>query len=50
MSRREKGFQNAHSQRSPKEQNYESFAPLYGRFRKLGVPYFGGPYSKDPTI
>ena len=21
-----------------------------GSFRKLGVPYFGGPYSKDPTI
>ena len=22
----------------------------YGSFRKLGVPYFGGPYNKDPTI
>ena len=21
-----------------------------GSFRKLGVPYFGGPYNKDPTI
>ena len=23
---------------------------LYGSFRKFGVPYFGGPYTKDPTI
>ena len=22
----------------------------YGSFRKLGVPYFQGPYNKDPTI
>ena len=22
----------------------------YGSFRKLGVPYFGGPYNKDPII
>ena len=23
---------------------------LCGNFRKLGVPYFGGPYNEDPTI
>ena len=23
---------------------------IYGSFRKLGVPTFFGPYSKDPTI
>ena len=23
---------------------------VFGSFRKLGVPYFGGPYNKDPTI
>ena len=22
----------------------------YGSFRRVGVPYFGGPYSSDPTI
>ena len=25
-------------------------ACLKGSFRKLGVPYLGGPYNKDPTI
>ena len=24
------------------------FKDLYGSFRKLGVPYFGAPYNKDP--
>ena len=32
----------------PKAQ--KSWTANDGSFRKLGVPYFWGPYNKDPTI
>ena len=39
---------------SPKNSSLHStwpdFSHLAGSFRKLGVPYLGVPYNKDPTI
>ena len=37
---------------APKRENHPKGVSdiLYENFRKQGVPYFGGPYNKDPTI